>query len=592
MKRNLLAGQPDALPVLKLLRRAPLYGSEIVATLEAAGDHRFAGREAMLYPLLYSLARQGLVRWRRGEESVGHFRRNRWELTGRGRKLVAGVKTGEQTPPPDEAPPRTDETEAAARNGVPDEAPPEAGVSDFERWVEQALRSQRYPPLRRRLKNDLLAHYISRRIELPGAKSGRESGGDPALEALGKPETLGRALRALFPPALSWVLAGARLLLLLALAFLVLMLRQGNLSAESLGFLSEQTLRSRVGLEKYYQPKDGGYESVRQLIACCSGRFDGEGEFGPWEVSCEDPIYELAYQRLYTKEGKRLEYERSDLKCLLMLRFSAAPWHRLESKTISEAIHLYDASGQELQKSENPRYDTWQPTYSISCEQLRPWQSVVVISLHYQWNLDDLWNPEQKRDLNLELCLRQQGRELRFPVELGSWRVPYETFPSMDDDPEALRRLNLLDLSDWNRYGFAVEAKAVAQRPLTAAETDGADGSAPRLLWGTQTAYRNAEEEGAIVECGLLFPAAPTVELSNPYDAMRYFDLKQPASDPDGEEETTYVHQESSWYREGCLFRLSWAGRSDLSGYELTYRDPESGETRTLRLNLGEEAAP
>ncbi|MBR7010679.1 MAG: helix-turn-helix transcriptional regulator [Oscillospiraceae bacterium] len=584
MKRNLLAGQPDALPVLKLLRRAPLYGSEIVATLEAAGDRRFAGREAMLYPLLYSLARQGLVRWRRGEESVGHFRRNRWELTGRGRKLVAGVKTGEQTPPPDEAPPRADGTEAAARNGVPDEAPPEAGVSDFERWVEQALRSQRYPPLRRRLKNDLLAHYISRRIELPGAKSSRESGDDPALEALGDPEALGRALRELYPPALSWVLAGARLLLLLALAFLVLMLRQGNLSAESLGFMSEQTLRSRVGLEKYNQPE---YESARQLIARCSVRFDGEGEFGPWKVSCEDPIYELAYQRLYTKEGKRLYYEQSDLKCLLMLRFSAAPWHRLEWKTISEAIHLYDASGQELQKSDYPDYSLWRPTYEIiACEQLRPGQSVVVISLNYLWNL------KQKRNLNLELCLRQQGRELRFPVELGSWRVPYETFPIMDDDPEALRRLTLRDLSDWNRYGFAVEAKAVAQRPLTAAETDGADGGAPRLLWGTQTAYRNAEEEGTIVECGLLLPAAPTAEQSNPYAAIPKCSLKQPASDPDGEKETTIVYKESSWYREGCLLRLSWPGRSDVSGYELTYRDPESGKTRTLRLNLGEEAAP
>ena len=280
-------------------------------------------------------------------------------------------------------------------------------------------------------------------------------------------------------------------------------------------------------------------------------------------------------------------YEQSDLKCLLMLRFSAAPWHRLEWKTISEAIHLYDASGQELQKSSHyPQYGTWQPTYTIFCEQLRPWQSVVVISLQYGWG------NKQNRDPNLELCLRQQGRELRFPVELGSWRVPYETYPSMDDDPEALRRLTLRDLSDWNRYGFSVEAEAVSQRPLTAAETDGADGGAPRLLWGTQTAYRNAEEEGTIVECGLLLPATPTAEQSNPYAAIPKCSLKQPASDPDGEKETTIVYKESSWYREGCLLRLSWAGRSDVSGYELTYRDPESGKTRTLRLNLGEEAAP
>ena len=58
--------------LLKLLSARPMYGYELISTLEALGGESFSLKEGTLYPVLYRLEDAGLVdtRWETLERSV------------------------------------------------------------------------------------------------------------------------------------------------------------------------------------------------------------------------------------------------------------------------------------------------------------------------------------------------------------------------------------------------------------------------------------------------------------------------------------------------------------------------------------------
>ena len=87
IERELLKG---ALPlgVLKLLSRNPLYGYELITELARRSDDVLKLGQSTLYPLLYNLEAQGLIR---GEWVSGENQRDRkyYHLTDDGQRRLA-----------------------------------------------------------------------------------------------------------------------------------------------------------------------------------------------------------------------------------------------------------------------------------------------------------------------------------------------------------------------------------------------------------------------------------------------------------------------------------------------------------------------
>ena len=81
---QLLKGNTDVL-ILSLLEREPMYGHQIMEELEQTSSGFFRVSEGTLYPALYRLAREGLVR-------------GRWSKLNNGqeRKFYTLTKKGEQ----------------------------------------------------------------------------------------------------------------------------------------------------------------------------------------------------------------------------------------------------------------------------------------------------------------------------------------------------------------------------------------------------------------------------------------------------------------------------------------------------------------
>jgi PadR family transcriptional regulator, regulatory protein PadR len=75
--------------VLKLLSRRPMYGYEIATTLAEQSEQVFSLGQGTLYPLLYSLEKQGLIRAGKEEKDPQTGRRRLYyELTPKGKQSL------------------------------------------------------------------------------------------------------------------------------------------------------------------------------------------------------------------------------------------------------------------------------------------------------------------------------------------------------------------------------------------------------------------------------------------------------------------------------------------------------------------------
>ena len=94
VERELMRGA-GPVAVLKLLEGGPMYGYELVDALDRRSDGVLAMGQSTLYPLLYNLEAQGLVKaqWRDGETGR---QRKYYALTAAGkRRLAADTKQWE-----------------------------------------------------------------------------------------------------------------------------------------------------------------------------------------------------------------------------------------------------------------------------------------------------------------------------------------------------------------------------------------------------------------------------------------------------------------------------------------------------------------
>lgn len=82
---ELVRGCAD-LVLLTLLLRKPMYGYEILTTLEERGNGGFSYKQGTLYPLLYRLEREGCIEARWVEPS-GAKRRKTYQITRDGRRV-------------------------------------------------------------------------------------------------------------------------------------------------------------------------------------------------------------------------------------------------------------------------------------------------------------------------------------------------------------------------------------------------------------------------------------------------------------------------------------------------------------------------
>lgn len=84
---QLLKGNTDVL-ILALLEREPMYGHQIMKEMERASQGFLRLSEGTLYPALYRLAREGLVRARWGKLPTGQERKF-YYLTDKGERRLA-----------------------------------------------------------------------------------------------------------------------------------------------------------------------------------------------------------------------------------------------------------------------------------------------------------------------------------------------------------------------------------------------------------------------------------------------------------------------------------------------------------------------
>ncbi len=76
--------------LLKLLSERPMYGYELVSTLEQRGGEQFQLKEGTLYPVLYRLENAGLIepKWETLERGVP---RKYYRLTAAGTEQLKGL---------------------------------------------------------------------------------------------------------------------------------------------------------------------------------------------------------------------------------------------------------------------------------------------------------------------------------------------------------------------------------------------------------------------------------------------------------------------------------------------------------------------
>jgi transcriptional regulator len=77
--------------LLSSLEAGPAHGFELLKRIEAAGSGLLRLKEGSLYPALYRLERDGLVRaeWESGETARRGPRRRMYSLTAKGRRQLA-----------------------------------------------------------------------------------------------------------------------------------------------------------------------------------------------------------------------------------------------------------------------------------------------------------------------------------------------------------------------------------------------------------------------------------------------------------------------------------------------------------------------
>ena len=86
MDTELLKGTLSLL-ILSLLRRQPMYGYEIAATVHRDTDGAFTWREGSLYPSLHKLEADGLIVGKWEEKETGRKRRY-YHITKQGRAAL------------------------------------------------------------------------------------------------------------------------------------------------------------------------------------------------------------------------------------------------------------------------------------------------------------------------------------------------------------------------------------------------------------------------------------------------------------------------------------------------------------------------
>jgi PadR family transcriptional regulator PadR len=87
IERELMRGA-GPVAVLKLLQSGRMYGYELVAALAERSDGVLAMGQSTLYPMLYNLEAQGLVRSQRAKSPSGRERKY-YSLTAKGKKRLA-----------------------------------------------------------------------------------------------------------------------------------------------------------------------------------------------------------------------------------------------------------------------------------------------------------------------------------------------------------------------------------------------------------------------------------------------------------------------------------------------------------------------
>ena len=462
-----------------------------------------------------------------------------------------------------------------------------AEVSGVYDWMDRALRGLYDPLDRRRVRNELWAHYEDRCACYQSVGLRYAEAGKKAVADMGDPEETGRLLRSVHKPWLGYGLQLARLLLLVGALLVVVNLFKGNLSLSALGFMSRTEQKEILGLVSNYDKFE------YRVLARREGRCDEEFDFGAFRVSLGDTAFAfLQHDSTADQQLVRSFYYDS----ALLLHFRAAPWHDLNETELKRCLRVVNEHGEEIGPEQ----------LSIRVQRIRPWLTGVFIGINYR----ALSVPDTKW---LELRLEQKKDSPHvLRVSFDDWKLEDWYFPKLEDEADAVLNASYRFLGPDRlclgypkklsvRQGVPVRAEAqglqlsipMAKEELLREDPEGrAEVIASQLEGNPDWKPKIDSDTYYLTSCVLELRGRPE-QYPLLWSKIRER-LSVVAVTADGELSEPpifYVSDKPLWYADAAFWALQWESCPKAERYELRYA-AEDGSVTRLELKLEEESTP
>ena len=455
------------------------------------------------------------------------------------------------------------------------------GLDRFQSWLERATKPLRFPPDRRRVKQEFTEHFEER---VEGLKEWGMSLGaarKKAVEMLGNPEETGELLRQVHKPWLGWVLRLVRLALIALVIAVAVKLIDGT---DTLCFLTKnQVLQEFHVADGTYTY--GGEKEVYTTVAERPWVGDEGIKFGSFSVRFEDVIYRYYRRDWIAEDGKTTTV--CDLGADVLLRFTGAPWDKLP-QDFSRYVRIVDDNGTAYNTL---LYDDSARDISVTDCRALPWAYVVCISFdHGDW-------PEDAK--RLDIFLGRGENVQKMSVWLEDWQIRDADALPVEDETNVAQWEKSLD-NAW--YAAYVKQEKLGSFVPTAEQKNGVELSIPLATLDV------CEEEGAepeepdgdkpwtifrgeIADCVLVVRgdmALQSFSATAMKERLRIVDPAQGADAP----AIPYAIYHIETCRNVTVWRVCWQLSPGVEACELQYWPTQEGPAGTLSVELKEEREP
>lgn len=450
-------------------------------------------------------------------------------------------------------------------------------------WLDCATKSLRFPPDRKRVRQELREHLEDRAESMMDRSMSKTEAVRKSLEMMGSPEETGELLRQVHKPWLGWVLRGVRLALIALVIVIAVKLIGGT---DALRFLSkDQVLREFHLADQTYTY--GKEKEVHTTVAERPWIGSDGVEFGAFTVRFEDVIYRYYRRDWIAEDGKTTTV--CDLDADVLLRFTGAPWNKLPQNFFNGYVRIVDDNGTEY-ITQRHSYDETR-YIDVAVRRVLPWAYVACIRFD-----DGDWPEDAKR---LDIFLGEGESEQKMSVWLEDWQIRNaDALPEADEAHTDLWEEHL----DYAWYSIWEDRKELGSFAPTAGQKDEAELSILRAALDTYPEdTENLKEPdgdkpwtifcGEVAECILTVREDMALQPFSAAGMKERLRIVDPAQGPDAPA-IPYAIQNIEICRNVTVWHISWQTTPGVEAYELQFWPTQEGTAGTLTMELKEEREP